>query len=330
MVITRTPLRVSFCGGGTDYPNYFKEYGGAVLSTSIDKYVYVNVTRLGTLFDHKFRVAYSKTELVKTVNEVQHPSVKACLAHLKIKNGMEISVTTDLPARTGLGSSSSFTVGLLHGLHALEGRLIDKSTLAMEAIHVEQNVIGERVGNQDQVAAAIGGLNFITFRADGTFLAEPLPILAARKSRLFDHFFLVYTGISRLADEVLVEQCANVKSRLAELDQIKSLASDARGILCSESSPLEDFGALLHETWMQKKKLSSQITNEVIEKIYDTAQSAGAIGGKLLGAGGGGFLLIFAKPEKHADIKNALNAYQFINFKPDSTGSSVIYYNAGC
>jgi len=328
MVITRTPLRVSFFGGGTDYPAYFREHGGVVLSTSIDKFVYVTVTRLGTLCDHKFRVVYSKTELVKSVAEIQHPSVKACLSHLKINEDIEISVTTDLPARTGLGSSSSFTVGLLHGLHALQGRLVDKTALAMEAIHVEQNIIGERVGNQDQVAAAAGGLNFITFRPDGTFLAEPLPISLDRKRSLFDNFFLVYTGILRFANEVLVEQCANVGSRIAELDQIKSLASEAREILCNDKSPIEDFGGLLHETWMRKKKLSSQITNVVIEQIYETAQKAGAIGGKLLGAGGGGFLLIFAKPEKHADIKDALNGFQFINFKSDSSGSSVIYYNA--
>jgi len=328
MVITRTPLRVSFFGGGTDYPAYFKRNGGVVLSTSIDKFVYVTVTRLGTLFDHKFRVAYSKTELVKTATEIQHPSVKACLSHLSMKDGLEISVTTDLPARTGLGSSSSFTVGLLNGLHSLQGRLVEKSALAAEAIHVEQNVIGERVGNQDQVAAAIGGLNFITFHRDGTFLAEPLPVSSARKQSLFDHIFLVYTGISRFAEDVLQEQCANIDNRLAELEKIKELAHQARTLLCNDQIPLQDFGALLHETWVLKKKLSSRISNSVVEKIYDTSREAGAIGGKLLGAGAGGFLLVFAKPENHAAIKSALSEFQTVEIQPDNSGSSVVYYHA--
>lgn len=328
MVITRTPLRVSFFGGGTDYPAYFKMHGGAVLSTSIDKYVYVTVSRLGCLFDHKLRVAYSKTELVKTAAEIQHPSVKACLSHLGIKDGLEISVTTDLPARTGLGSSSSFTVGLLKGLHSLQGRLVENSALAAEAIHVEQNVICERVGNQDQVAAAVGGLNFITFRQDGSFLAEPLPVSSARKQSLFDHIFLVYTGISRFAEDVLQEQCANIDNRLAELEKIKELAHQARNILCNDQIPLQDFGALLHETWMLKKQLSSRISNSVVEQIYETSREAGAIGGKLLGAGAGGFLLVFAKPENHATIKSALSDFQTVEIQPDNSGSSVVYYHA--
>jgi D-glycero-alpha-D-manno-heptose-7-phosphate kinase len=329
MVITRTPLRVSFFGGGTDYPAYFKKHGGSVLSTGIDKFVYVTVTRLGSLFEHKFRVAYSKTELVKTAAEIQHPSVKACLSHHRITDRLEVSVTTDLPARTGLGSSSSFTVGLLNGLHALNGRLIEKSDLALESIHVEQNLIGERVGNQDQVAAAFGGLNFITFRQDGTFLVEPLPISRDRKQALFNHIFLVYTGISRYAEQVLEEQCENVENRLAELEKIKELAHQARSLLCDNKRPLEDFGALLHETWMLKKQLSSRISNSVVERIYDTSRKAGAIGGKLLGAGAGGFLLIFAQPENHAAIKSALADFQTVEIQPDTAGSTIIYHHAG-
>jgi D-glycero-alpha-D-manno-heptose-7-phosphate kinase len=329
MVITRTPLRVSFFGGGTDYPAYFKKHGGAVLSTSIDKYVYVTVTRLGRLFEHNFRVAYSKTELVKNACEIQHPSVKACLYHLGIEQGLEISVTSDLPARTGLGSSSSFTVGLLNGLHALSGRLVGKAALAAEAIHVEQNVIGERVGNQDQVAAALGGFNFIQFSEDGSFLAEPLPVGPERRKELFRRLFLVYTGISRFADEVLVEQCANVENRLAELEAIKLLATQAREILCDERHPISDFGALLHQAWIEKKKLSSRISTGSIEQIYNIARDAGAIGGKLLGAGGGGFLLIFAEPEKHPALRAALSDYEIIDFNPDNSGSTVVYYHAG-
>jgi D-glycero-alpha-D-manno-heptose-7-phosphate kinase len=325
MVITRTPLRVSFFGGGTDYPAYFKKHGGAVLSTSIDKYVYVSVTRLGRLFEHNFRVAYSKTELVKNACEIQHPSVRACLSHLGIEQGLEISVTSDLPARTGLGSSSSFTVGLLNGLHALSGRLIGKAALAAEAIHVEQNVIGERVGNQDQVAAALGGFNFIQFSEDGSFLAEPLPVGPERRQELFSRLFLVYTGISRFADEVLVEQCANVENRLAELATIKTLAIQAREILCDERHPISDFGALLHQAWIEKKKLSSRISTGPIEQIYNTARDAGAIGGKLLGAGGGGFLLIFTEPENQAALLTALKEYEIIDFKSENSGSTMLY-----
>jgi len=329
MVITRTPLRVSFFGGGTDYPAYFRNHGGVVLSTSIDKFVYVTVTRMGSLFDHNYRVAYSKTELVKTAAEIQHPSVKACISHLGIQDGLEISVTTDLPARTGLGSSSSFTVGLLNGIHSLHGRLVEKSALAAEAIYVEQKVIGERVGNQDQVAAAVGGLNFITFHHDGSFLAEPLPLSRARKQSLFDHIFLVYTGISRLAEDVLQEQSANVENRLAELEKIKELAHQARKLLCDDRMPLQDFGALLHETWMHKKNLSSRISNTVVDRIYETSREAGAIGGKLLGAGAGGFLLIFAKPENHVAIKSALSDFKTVEIQPDTSGSTVIYHQAG-
>lgn len=329
MVITRTPLRVSFFGGGTDYPAYFRKHGGVVLSTSIDKFVYVTVTRLGRLFEHNFRVAYSKTELVKNSSEIQHPSVKACLSHLGIEQGLEISVTTDLPARTGLGSSSAFTVGLLNGLHALAGRLVGKTALAAEAIHVEQNVIGERVGNQDQVAAALGGFNFINFIEDGSFHAEPVPVDVERRQALFDRLFLVYTGISRFADEVLVEQCANVENRLAELAAIKSFATQAREILCDERQPISDFGALLHQAWTEKKKLSSRISTCSIEQIYNIAREAGATGGKLLGAGGGGFLLIFAEPEKHPALRSALSGYEIIDFNPDNSGSSVVYYHAG-
>jgi D-glycero-alpha-D-manno-heptose-7-phosphate kinase len=329
MVITRTPLRVSFFGGGTDYPAYFKKHGGVVLSTSIDKFVYVTVTRLGRLFEHNFRVAYSKTELVKNACEIQHPSVKGCLSHLGIEQGFEISVTSDLPARTGLGSSSSFTVGLLNGLHALSGRLVGKAELAAEAIHVEQNVIGERVGNQDQAAAALGGFNFIQFSQDGSFLAEPLPVGHERRQELFSRLFLVYTGISRFADEVLAEQCANVENRLAELAAIKSLAFQAREILCDERHPISDFGALLHQAWIEKKKLSSRISTGPIEQIYNTTRDAGATGGKLLGAGGGGFLLIFAEPDKQPALRAALSDYEIIDFRPDNSGSTVVYYHAG-
>lgn len=326
MVITRTPLRISFFGGGTDYPAYFEEHGGEVLSTSIDRYVYLTVSRLDPLFEHRIRVAYAKTELVRKVEEVQHPSVRACLQHLGIEGGVEISVTADLPARTGLGSSSSFTVGLLHALHAYRGELVSPAELAKEAIHVEQKIIGERVGSQDQVAASLGGFRHIVFSKDPIFKADPLPLSTRRKEALHKHLLLFFTGQTRLAEEVLEEQSKKTRDNRELLKQMRALVAPGRKILVDENEPLEKFGALLDEAWKIKRSLSSKISTSIADEAYEAGRRAGADGGKLLGAGGGGFLLFFARPERQAKLKEALHKLVEVPFRFESGGSRLVYF----
>lgn len=326
MIISKTPLRISFFGGGTDYPSYYEKYGGEVLSTSIDQYVYVTVSKLNPLFEHKIRVAYSKTELVRTVDEIQHPSVRHCLRHLGIKEGVEVSVTTDLPARTGLGSSSAFTVGLLHALYACAGRMISQEDLAREAIHVEQRLICERVGSQDQVAAALGGFRRIAFAKDNLFRAEPVPVSPERRLQLQSHLLLFFTGITRLAEEVLQDQASRVEVNGATLEAMRSQVAEACRILCSPERSLSGFGELLHEGWRMKRALSARISNALIDDAYAKARAHGAVGGKLLGAGGGGFLLIFAPPERHEDIRRALAPLVSVPFAFEQDGSRLIYY----
>ncbi len=326
MIISKTPLRVSFFGGGTDYPAHYEEHGGEVISTSIDQYVYVTVTRLNPLFEHKIRVAYSKTELVRTVDEIQHPSVRHCLRDLGIEEGVEVSVTTDLPARTGLGSSSAFTVGLLHALSAYQGKLISQENLAREAIHVEQKLICERVGSQDQVAAALGGFRRITFGKDFVFRAEPVPLSVDRRAQLQSHLLLFFTGITRLAEQVLEEQSSKVQVNAATLSAMRAQVAEAVDILCSARRELAEFGALLHEGWQMKRGLAACISNELIDQSYAKARAQGALGGKLLGAGGGGFLLIFAPPDRHDAIRKALAPLVAVPFGFEQEGSRLVYY----
>lgn len=326
MIISRTPLRISFFGGGTDYPLHYEVHGGEVLSTSIDRYTYITVSRLDPLFNYRIRVAYSKTELVKTVPEIQHPSVRACLQHLGIEGGIEISVTSDLPARTGLGSSSSFTVGLLNALHAYRGEMLSQEELAREAIHVEQKVIREQVGSQDQVAAAIGGFRHIKFSKKNIFRADPVPVPENRLEELHSQLLLYFTGTTRLAEKVLKEQTKKTGDNFANLAKMREFVVRGREILCDSEEPIGRFGSLLHEAWMLKKSLSSKISNSEIDSAYAKARKAGALGGKLLGAGGGGFLLLQAPPSKHKQIAKALQPMQNVSFNLEEDGSRIIYY----
>ena len=325
MVISKTPLRISFFGGGTDYPDFYEEHGGAVLSTSIDKYVYVIVSRMNPLSDHRYRVAYSKTELVHTVAEIVHPCVRNALQWLQVESGLEISVTTDLPARSGLGSSSSFTVGLLHALHAFHARLASQERLACEAIHLEQRVIGEKVGSQDQVAAALGGLRQITFARTPTFRADPLPISTARKAALEEHMLLFFTGVTRLAEDVLDEQKKRTVQNGPALERMREQVSEAVSILCDEGRSLEEFGRLLDKAWQFKRSLSPKISSSPIDDAYACALERGAYGGKLLGAGGGGFLMVFAPPERHPALIEALAPMVAVRVGLEDCGSRIIY-----
>lgn len=327
MIISRTPFRISFFGGGTDYPAWFRERGGAVLATTIDKYCYISVRVLPPFFDHRFRVVYSIVESVKEIAEIKHPAVRAILDWAEVTRGLEIHHDGDLPARSGLGSSSSFTVGLINSLRALDGRLVSKLELARDAIHIEQCVIKEPVGSQDQISAAFGGFNRIDFRSDGTFDLSPVILPHERLAALQQHLMLFFTGISRYSSEVAQTKIDNMCNRVDQLSSIQQMVDHAVEILRSPTAPLTDFGSLLHEAWQQKRSLSERVSTPVVDQIYAAARTAGAIGGKLLGAGGGGFILIFAQPERQACIREVLKHLIEVPFKFDTSGSRIVLYH---
>ncbi|MCS6805666.1 MAG: kinase [Acidobacteriota bacterium] len=327
MIITKTPLRVSFLGGGTDYPDYFRQHGGQTLGVAIDKYSYVIVNRLAQLFEHTIRVSYSRTELVSGVDQIEHPAVRGCLQFLGLDGHLEVHYVGDLPARTGLGSSSSFTVGLLHALHALKGELVSAEQLAAEAVYVEQQVIGERVGVQDQYTCAYGGLVHLQFERDGHVRVSPVPLPPQRLSELQSHMMLFYTGISRHAHEVLEEQLERTKQGInaTDLSYLSSLVTQGLDVLIN-GHPISLFGELLHCAWMAKRRLSSKISTAAIDQGYDCARQAGAIGGKLLGAGGGGFLLLIVEPAKQQAVEQALRPWRRVEVAFDHTGSTLLFY----
>jgi len=326
MIITRTPFRVSFFGGGTDYPPWFQQHGGVVLATSIDKYCYISCRYLPPFFEHKHRIVYSKIENVKAVGDIEHPAVKAVLSVYEPNGGLEIHHDGDLPARSGLGSSSSFTVGLINAMMALKGRYISKEELASQAIYVEQQVIKENVGSQDQISAAFGGFNRIEFFKDGSFEVAPVVLSKDRLTELQSHLMLCFTGFSRIASEVAKSQIENLAKREKELKLMTDLVGQAIEVLQSGSAPIEDFGQLLHQSWMHKRTLSDRISTTEIDEIYDAARQAGAIGGKLLGAGGGGFLLLFVRPEQQQDVRERLPHLIHVPFQFEATGSRVVLY----
>lgn len=326
MIITRTPFRVSFFGGGTDYPPWFREHGGAVLATTIDKYCYISCRWLPPFFEHKYRLVYSRIENVQDPAEMEHPSARAVLQWSKWKDGIEIHHDGDLPARSGLGSSSAFTVGLLHALNALQGQMSSKKALAAQAIHIEQNVIGENVGSQDQISAAYGGFNRIQFNRDGSFDVSPVIVPALRLEQLRSHLMLFYTGVSRIASEVAKSKIDNLAARAQQLHQMHAMVDQGIEILRNTSKSIEDFGRLLHQSWQLKRSLSEKVSSESIDAHYEAAMSAGALGGKILGAGGGGFLLIFAKPEDQEKVRESLRDLVHVPFGFDTEGSRVVLY----
>jgi D-glycero-alpha-D-manno-heptose-7-phosphate kinase len=326
MIITRTPFRVSFFGGGTDYPGWFREHGGAVLATTIDKYCYITCRRLPPFFEHKHRIVYSRIENVREIGQIEHPAVRAVLDWAKVDEGLEVHHDGDLPARSGLGSSSSFTVGLVHALHALRGRMADKEGLARDAIHIEQNIIGENVGSQDQVSAAYGGFNRIEFHRNGSFDVEPVVLPDHRREELRSHLMLCFTGFSRIASEVAKSKIENLKKRETELKRMGEMVDEAIGILQEKTRSITEFGELLDASWKYKRSLSDRVSTPEIDQFYEDAMQAGAIGGKILGAGGGGFLLLFAKPEKQAAIRERLKNLVHVPFDFDDSGSRVVLY----
>jgi D-glycero-alpha-D-manno-heptose-7-phosphate kinase len=324
MIISRTPFRVSFFGGGTDYPKWFEQNSGAVLATTIDKYCYITCRYLPPFFKHKSRIVYSQIELIKKVSEIDHPAVREVLRFLKIKEGVEVHHDGDLPARTGLGSSSSFTVGLLNSLYGLKGQMVSKEQLAREAIHVEQEMCQEHVGCQDQVLAAYGGLNFIEFGGQNHLQVQKVPLSKNTMEGLQDHMMLFFTGFSRIASKIAQHQVENIKRKEQELHQMLQMVQHAKELL--NQNQITRFGKLLGESWKIKRSLSAKVSTPQIDEIYETAISAGALGGKLLGAGGGGFVLIFAPPSKQKKIQERLKNLLLVPFKFENLGTQIIFY----
>lgn len=329
MIISRSPHRISFFGGGTDYPGYYLEHGGKVLGVAIDKYCYINVRRLPPFFEFKHRIVYSKSENVKCFNEIEHPAVRETLKYVNVDYGVSIHHDGDIPARSGMGSSSAFTVGLLNSLMALEGKLISKKDLAKQAIHIEQNLIRENVGSQDQTFAAYGGLNVIEFLSNGDILVNPIIMKQDRLQSFEGHLMLVFTGLSRYASDIAGEQIQNTLINIDRLNGMKTLVDDAHAILTNPQKDLHEFGELLNETWKLKRSLSSKIATDEIDEMYDIALKNGAIGGKLLGAGGGGFMLFFVAKNQRHRLSAALSPFLHIPFKFDYDGSKVIVYEPG-
>jgi D-glycero-alpha-D-manno-heptose-7-phosphate kinase len=326
MVISSTPLRVSFFGGGTDYPAWYREFGGSVLSTTINKCCYITCRWLPPFFEHHSRISYSTVENVSSNDAIQHPSVRACLQFLGIDEGVEIQHVADLPARTGLGTSSAFTVGLLLALYALKNQMRDKRTLASEAIFVEHELLREAVGAQDQVSAAYGGFNRINFSTDGSIDVKRILASPDRVAELEQHLALYFTGFSRIASEVAQEQVRTIPQKKSEMDAMLQLVDEAEAIVTNPTRSLDEFGRLLHQTWQIKRTLTQKISNPHIDEIYEAGLSAGALGGKLLGAGNGGFMLFFVPPERRQELRIRLKKLLCVPFTFSSKGSDVVVY----
>jgi len=329
MIISRTPFRISFFGGGTDYPAWYKQHKGAVLATSINKYCYITCRYLPPFFDHKHRIMYGKEELVHKISEIEHPAVRESLNFMGIQQGVEIHYDGDLPARAGLGTSSSFTVGLLNSLYALKGKMVTKRKLALDAIHIEQEMIKENVGSQDQVTTAFGGFNKVEFNGDDHFQVQPITLSSEKYENLQNHLMLFFTGFSRTASDIAKEQIKKTPEKKKELHRMKEIVDEAITVLNDNDTDLTDFGKLLHENWMIKRKLTSKITTNTIDKIYNDAIKSGALGGKLLGAGGGGFTLFFVEPNKQKKVKEKLKKMLYVPFKFEKLGSQIVYYSIG-
>lgn len=326
MIISRTPFRISFFGGGTDYPAWYLKHGGSVLSTAIDKYCYITLRYLPPFFRHKIRLVYSKMEQCQHFSELQHPAVRETLRFMNFTDNLEIHHDGDLPARSGMGSSSSFTVGLLNALYALQGKMTSPEQLTDESIHIEQDMIKETVGSQDQTAAAHGGLNFVEFKQNSDIVVNPVIVSPARSQELSDHLMLFFTGIMRTASDVAESFVHDLNAKHDLLHRMNGMVRQGIDIL-TDGADICRFGELLDQTWQAKKQLGEKVANPVVDDLYSRARKAGAIGGKLTGAGGGGFLLLFAPPEKHIIVRQELKELLHIPFNFDRTGSQIIFYD---
>ena len=326
MIISRTPFRISFFGGGTDYPAWYQQHGGTVLATTIDKYCYLTCRYLPPFFQHRIRLVYSHIENCQSVDEIAHPAVREVLRYLDIGRGLEIHHDGDLPARSGMGSSSSFTVGLLHALYALKGHMPNKQQLAKESIHVEQTLLKETVGCQDQVLASYGGFNHISFLPNGEIRVRPVTVAPGRLAELNSHLMLFFTGIERFASEVAEVYANNIDGNERELRIMQDLVDQGLAILNSAIN-ITAFGELLREAWETKRSISPNISNGHVDDLYRRAVSAGAVGGKLLGAGGGGFLLLFVAPSQQKQVREELSELIYVPFNFEFSGSQIIFFD---
>lgn len=324
MIITKTPFRMSFFGGGTDLEEFFKEHGGAVLSTTFDKYCYVNVRHLPCFFDYRNQISYSRIEKVRHTDEIQHPAVREAMKYLDMHE-LIITYDADLPARTGLGTSSSFVVGMLNAFYALKGKYIGNRKLADDAIYLERTLCEEAGGWQDQIAAAFGGFNRIQFESDG-YKVSPVIISPDRKRNLNQSLMMFFTGFSRFSAEIQNDTKKHIRDNIKTLLEMKALVDDAEKILVDKTVSLDEFGKLLDYSWKLKRGTGSQISTDEIDILYDKAIEAGALGGKLLGAGGGGFLLFYVPEDKRKNVENALKNLLLVPFEFENTGTEIIYY----
>lgn len=324
MIISRTPFRISFAGGGTDLKKFYREDYGAVVSTTINKYMYITVNSLSTFYNHKIRISYSKTEIIDNVDEIQHPVVREALKLVGIDRGIEITSIADIPAGTGMGSSSSFTVGLLNALYAFQGKSVSPEQLAQEACKIEINLLKEPIGKQDQYAVAYGGLNYIQFNSSEDVFVNPLVLSREIKDKFNNHLMMFYTGITRKANSILKRQNKNIDSKKQDLKKMRELAIEIRKVL-DGGEELGRVGEILHQGWLLKKELTSGISNDLIDGYYNKALEAGALGGKVLGAGGGGFILLYVSPQKQQKVREALGGLKELFFKFEYQGSTIIY-----
>lgn len=322
MIITKTPYRVSFFGGGTDYPEWYQKNGGMVISAAIDKYCWITVRQLPQFFEHKYRIVYGQTELTKSIDEIVHPSVRECLRYVGINEGLEIHHDGDIPARAGMGTSSAFTVGLLNALHHMKGDKLTRIELAMDAIHVEQNLVKEKVGSQDQIACAYGGLNLITFYQSGIPKVEPICIPSNELKKLESSLLLIFTGFPHITASDIAKTY-DFHNREVELNELHSITLKAYDYIIK--GKIDDFGGLMNQTWEMKKRLSPQISNPYIDYLYDKAIGNGALGGKLLGAGGGGFMLFYVPSDNQDNVRKALQNLLVVPIKIEEEGSRIIH-----
>jgi len=324
MIITRSPLRISFCGGGTDLPSYYTHRQGAVVSTAINKYVYITINRLTRYFEHRILLKYSHTELVDSVEEIQHPIIREAMKMTGVLDSVEITSMADIPAGTGLGSSSTYTVGLLHALHTFKGEYVSAKQLAKEACCIEIEKLGDPIGKQDQYIAAYGGICHIRFNPDESVFVDPVICAPGTKKVLQDNLLVFYTGLTRRAGEILAVQKKATERKMDVLTRMRDLCGRFMEVL-REGRSLNRFGDVLHEAWEHKRTLVDSISNDAINACYEKARQAGALGGKLLGAGGGGFLLFYVEPQNHAQVREALRDLQELPFEFEPQGSKVIY-----
>lgn len=325
MIITKTPFRMSFFGGGTDMPQFFEENKGAVLSTTFDKYVYVTVRHLPRFFEYSTEIVYSKTERVTRLNDIEHPMVRNAMKMLNMHE-LHISYDADLPARSGLGTSSTFAVGLLNAFYCLKGKYASKKKLADDAIYLERTLCNESGGWQDQIAASFGGLNRIDFEGQN-YRVTPIIISPERKEKLNDNLMLFFTGFTRFSSDIQKSTTSSIEDKQKQLKEMLALVDEAQNVLENEDEDLDKFGQLLDKTWRLKRQTGSSISNNPIDELYEKGINAGAIGGKLLGAGGGGFLLFYVKKENQNAVRNALSSLMEVPFKFENGGTNVIYYS---